>query len=300
MAVAVIPAYRVVKKFVKDVEGIPAEAALDSLCANLRTYVNHMLSLADASFGDLGQRMALSQLGDPDLAGLADALGSLELGRAKELVEGALHRCAMALPRPDLSARVLLLPGDGQSRVLTSQMHGVFGISLGSQTTLLFLWPASGWQRWLAYTVAHEYAHLVRNLLLPRRMSGGKLVYQKSQEPETLLDAMVAEGIADAFAMELCPGMEPASVGALSAEAEAQVWPKVRRRFAVSDTSEIRRFLYGDNDRVPLWTGHTIGYRVVQGYLAAHPAARPASLIGLAARAIFEASQHQPAPVPAG
>jgi uncharacterized protein YjaZ len=300
MAIAVIPAYRVVKRFVKDIEGVPADAALDSLWANLRTYVNHMLSLTDAPFADLGQRMAVSQLGDPDLGGLADALGSLESGRAKELAEEALHRCAMALPRPDLSARVVLLPGDGQSRVLTSQMHGVLGISLGSQTTLLFLWPTSEWQPWLGYTVAHEYAHLVRNLLLPRRMSGNKLVYQKSQEPETLLDAMVAEGIADAFAMELCPGMEPASVVALSAETETQVWPKVRRRLAATDTSEIRRFLFGDNDRVPVWTGYTIGYRVVKGYLAAHPAARPASLIGLAARAIFEASQHQPAPVPAG
>ena len=299
MAITVIPAYRVVKKFAKDVEGMPTDAALDSLWANLRTYAQHMLSLTDTAFADLGQRMAVSQLGDPDLKELGSALEALESGHAKELADEALQRCVVALPRPDLSARVLLLPGDGQSRILTAQMNGVLGVSLGSQATLVFLWPADKWQEWLTYTVAHEYAHLVRNLLLPSRMSGGRLVYQKSQEPETLLDAMVAEGIADAFAMELCPGMQPAGADALSAKTEEMVWPKVRRRFATSDTSEIRRFLFGDNDRVPIWTGHTIGYRTVKGYLASHPSARPANLVGLAAKAIFETSQYHPSLVPA-
>ncbi|MBI4201926.1 MAG: hypothetical protein HY532_02265 [Chloroflexi bacterium] len=297
MSITVVPAYRVVKRFLKDVEGMPTDAALDSLWGNLRTYMQHMLSASDAPFADLGQRMAVSQIGDPSLADLAKGLDDIEAGHPKELVEDTLARCAEALPRPDLSARVLLLPGDGQSRVMVSQMHGAFGVSLGSSATLLFLWPSERWQQWLCYTIAHEYAHLVRNLLLPRRMTGGKLVYQKTQEPETLLDAMVAEGIADAFAMRLFPGMAPASYSALEAETEAKVWPKVRRRLGVSDTSEIRRMLFGDNDRIPAWTGHTIGHRMVQDYLNLHPTARPAGLtglVGLHAKVIFEATQYHP------
>ncbi len=299
MSIAVVPAYRVVRRFIKDVEGLPTDVALDSLWANLRTYSQHMLAQTDAVFAELGQRMAISQIGDPDLGQLAGAIDVLDASRAKELAEEALLQCSRALPRPDLSTRVVLLPGDGQSTVMTTQMHGVLGVSLGSQATLVFLWPTKNWQQWLAYTICHEYAHLVRNLLLPRRMSGGRLVYQKSQEPETLLDAMVAEGIADSFAMEQCAGMEPPSVNALSLEEEVQVWPKLRRRLSVSDTSEIRRFLYGDNDRVPMWTGYTLGYRIVKGYLASHPSVRTAYLTGLGAKVIFEASQYLPTAVPA-
>ena len=299
MSVTAIPAYRVIRRFAKDVEGLSHDAMLDGLEAKVRTYVQHLLSGTHASFGELGQRMALTQLGDPDPHTLGHALETIDSGGAKTIVEEALRRCAQALPRPDLAARVLLLPGDGQSRVLTSQMKGVIGVSVGAQATLIFLWPTGDWERWLTYTISHEYVHLVRNLLFPRGVVGGMLVYQKSQEPETLLDAMVAEGIADAFALELYPDLEPTWTHALTPEAEELVWPKVRRRLAVSDTSEIRRVLFGDNDRIPVWTGYTIGFKIVRGYLELQPTARPASLAGLAARTIFEASGYSPSLVPA-
>ena len=294
MSLTVVPAYRIIKRFVRDVEGLAYDEMLDTLEAKVRTYVHHLLAGTSSSYAELGQRTALTQLGDPDLDVLVHALDTIEAGGPKAIVEEALQRCAQALPRPDLTARVVLLPGDGQSRVLTSQMKGVIGFSLGAQVTILILWPTREWKQWTAYTVSHEYAHLVRNLLFPRSMVGSKLIYQKSQEPETLLDAMVAEGIADAFAMELHAGMEPPWTRALSPEAAEQIWPKVRRRLHVSDTTEIRRFLFGDNDRIPVWTGYTVGYRVVRGYLNRHPAARPASLLGLSGKTIFEASGYQP------
>ena len=299
MSVTVIPAYRVIKRFAKDVEGLASDAMLDTLETKVRTYVQHLLSGTPGSFADLGQRTALTHLGDPDLQVLGHALEEIESGGAKAIVEEALQRCAQALPRPDLAARVLILPGDGESRVLTSQMKGVIGLSLGAQVTLIFLWPTGDWKRWLAYTISHEYTHLVRNLLFPRALMGSKLVYQKSQEPETLLDAMVSEGISDAFARELYPDLEPMWINALTLEAEESVWPKVRRRMLASDTSEIRRMLFGDNDRIPVWTGYAIGYKIVRGYLDLHPAAKPATLARLTGRAIFEASDYRPSLVPA-
>lgn len=298
MSVTVIPAYRVIRKFVRDVEVLPPDAMLDALEAKVRTYVQHLLSGTQASFAELGQRTALTQLGDPNLQMLSHALEAIESGGAKGIVDEALQKCALALPRPDLAARVLLLPGDGQSRVLTTQMKGVIGLSIGSQATLIFLWPTEEWQRRLAYTVSHEYLHLVRNLLFPRGMAAGKLVYQKTQEAETLLDAMLAEGIADAFALELYPEAEPPWTHALTPYAQESVWPKVRRRLAVSDTSEIRRLLFGDGDRIPIWTGYTLGYKIVRGYLDLHTTVKPASLVGLTARAIFDASGYLQSPEP--
>ena len=289
MGVTAIPAYRVVKKFVRDVEGAPQEVAWDGLGQKLRLYIHHSLSQVHASFLEMGQRTALTQLGDPDLQELSRALEEMDAAGVKALAEEAIQRCAVAMPRPDLNSRVLLLPGDGQERVLTTQMHGVIGISMGSQVLMLFLWPVEGWQQWLGYTVCHEYAHLVRNLLFPRGLSGGHLVYLKTQEPETLLDAMIAEGVADTFAMELNPSIRPAWVDALSPQAQEQLWPRVHRRLAVSDPSEIRRILFGDSDRIPLWAGYAIGYRMVQRYLELHPRVRPAGLMGLTGATVYEA-----------
>ena len=120
----------------------------------------------------------------------------------------------------------------------------------------------------------------------------GRSVYIKSQVPETLLDAMIAEGIADAFAMDLHPDLQVSWTRALTPDVETRIWPKVRRRVGVSDPTEVRRVLFGDNDRIPQWTGYTIGYRMVRGYLDEHPGTRPATLVGLSASTIFEASNY--------
>ena len=171
--------------------------------------------------------------------------------------------------------------------MLVGQMNGVLGFSLGAQAMMVFLWPVDGWRDWLTYTVVHEYAHLVRNLLFPRGVSGGKLVYMKSQQPETLLDAMMAEGVADAFAMSICPDMRPRWTRALDDDQQRRMWPRVRRRLGVGDITEIRRMLFGDNDRVPPWTGYTFGYRIVASYLESNPDTHPAQLVSLPGSAII-------------
>ena len=166
----------------------------------------------------------------------------------------------------------------------------MMGVSLSSHATLLFFWPSSGWISQLTYTTVHEYTHLVRNHLFPRGLTSGRPVYLKTQEPETLLDAMVVEGIADVFAQEVYPQNEPLWVRSLSEEAESRIWPKVKRRLKVSDPNEIRRFVSGDGDRVPQWLGYALGHRIVRAYLQRHPDVRPASLVGMQASAIFAAS----------
>ena len=318
MGITVIPAYRVVMKFARQATQLPREEGIDLLEHNLREYVRNLLSMLNPSFMELGERSTVTQLGDPDPGDLVNALDELEAASPKKLVEEALEECYRVLPRPDLNTRVFLFPGDGESRVLVRQMKGVLGFSLGAQAMMVFLWPAEGWQRWLAYTVTHEYVHLVRNLLFPRALTGGKLVYTRSKEPETLLDAMVVEGLADAFATHVYPDMRPPWTEALDPEVQGQsacragdpsgqgkdpsseglgghdleqrLWPRVHRRFKVSDPTEIRRILFGDNDRIPVWTGYTVGFRIVQRYLEANPTAQPAGLLGLSAAAIFEAS----------
>ena len=288
----VVPAYRVVAHFVKQVRKEPGAQALDSLEGKVRQYVRNSLSVLHGSYADIGERWSVTQLGDPDMDALAEALKVAENAAPRKAVEEALSESILLLPRPDLSARFLLLPGDVESRLLTQVMGGVMGVSLGSQATLLFFWPSGDWLSWLGYTTAHEYVHLVRNHLFPRSLTGGRPVYLKTQEPETLLDAMVAEGIADAFAHQIYPHLEPWWTVALDEAGEERIWPRVLRRIKVSDPGEVRRFISGDGDRIPQWTGYRLGYSVVRSYLERHPAARPATLVGMQASAIFRESEY--------
>ena len=285
-----VPAYRVVAHFVKQVKKLEPESALDALELKVRQYVRSLLAPLHGSWAEIGERWAVAQLGDPDLETLGQALQAADKDSPRSVVEDALRVGSQLLPRPDLAARFLLLPGDGDSKLMCQVMNGAMGITLGSQATLLFFWPMAGWLNWLGYTTVHEYTHLVRNHLFPRSLSGGRLVYQKTQEQETLLDAMVAEGISDALAQEACPGMIPAWATALDDDEIASVWPRVKRRLKASDPNLMRRFISGDGDRIPLWTGYSVGNRIVQSYLEHHPGTRPSNLVGMQASTIFAGS----------
>jgi uncharacterized protein YjaZ len=105
---------------------------------------------------------------------------------------------------------------------------------------------------------------------------------------------MIAEGVGDAFAHNQYPHLRPLWTQALSPPAEGRIWPKVHRRLGISDPTEIRRILFGDNDRIPQWTGYAIGYRIVKDYLQTHPASAPANLVSIPGRTIFEASGYTP------
>ena len=61
------------------------------------------------------------------------------------------------------------------------------------------------------------------------------------------------------------------AVNALDDEETERIWPSIRRRLRVSDPTEIRRILFGDNARVPQWAGYTLGYRMVMSYLERQP-----------------------------
>ena len=295
-ALTVVPAYRVVAHFIRQVGEMEGDRALDYLEQKLRQYVRSSLSSLQGPYAEIGERWAVTQLGDPDPATLAEALKTADKAAPRRAIEDALGKCTRLLPRPDLSARFLLLPGDGGSNLLTQEMRGAIGVSLGSQVTLLFFWPVGDWLSYLAYTAAHEYAHLVRNHLLPRGMTGGRLLYLKTQEPETLLDAMIAEGIADVFAGQIFPDVKPhwtsGDPGATAPEGagEARIWPALRRHLRADDPNEIRRFISGDGDRVPQWAGYVLGCRIVQAYLERHPSTRPANLVGMSGGSIFRES----------
>ncbi len=290
----VVPAYRLEGHFADQALNQVEQPPMDAFKERLRLYIRRLLAGADGSFIDIGERWTMTQTGDPDLNAFIRAVNAADAASPRGIIEDTLIRCSEALPRPDLSARIVILMGDGESRGLAQAMQYVNGVSLGAHTTLLFLWPAHQWRETLAYTTAHEYVHLVRNRLFPRGLTGGRMIYIKNDEPDTLLDAMLSEGLADTFAGGIIPQHHPHWTTALTPDIERAVWPQVERRLDDTDPQEIRRYLFGDGDRVPIWTGHAIGYAIVQSYMRSHPDARIASVISMPIRALLEESGYTP------
>ena len=290
MSVSVIPSYRVMLHLARRASGLDYAEALDSLENGMRDYVRTQLAQMHSSLVELGVRSVIGQLGDPEPDQLREMLTELDDSRPQEVARQALEIASRSLPRPDLSARMFIFPGDGESAVLVNQLGGVLGFSLGASATLLFVWPRGDWRANLTYNVVHEYAHLVRNLLFPRGIAGGRLVYMKTQQPETLLDAMVAEGISDCFAQECLNGARPRWMDTQDEVEPRRMWPRLHRRFGISDATEIRRFLFGDGDRVPAWTGYTLGYMIVRRFLDNNPGTTMMRLVSMPASDVYDGS----------
>ena len=83
----VVPAYRVVAHFVKQVRNASKADPLDSLEQKVRQYVRSSLAPLHGSYAEIGERWAVTQLGDPDLDTLAEALQVADKAAPRKAVE---------------------------------------------------------------------------------------------------------------------------------------------------------------------------------------------------------------------
>lgn len=135
---------------------------------------------------------------------------------------------------------------------------------------------------WLPITMAHELHH-------SRRILDGP------GYGDTLLDAMIAEGSAEAFVREMYPDAPPIPwVRRLSERTEARTWRKARTVLrALDDESVHQRWFFGEDD-IPRWAGYKIGYRIATAYLERHPSSDAPDLALLASNEIFRGSRYDP------
>jgi uncharacterized protein YjaZ len=118
-------------------------------------------------------------------------------------------------------------------------------------------------------TVVHELHHAMRE-----RGPG----YGRS-----LLEALVSEGLADHFAVEVLGIQPPPWTHALSSEQSSELLGRARAQLDDVPYDHARWF-FGSAKDVPLWTGYTLGYQLVTAYLERHPGQSATSLVDVPAR----------------
>lgn len=107
----------------------------------------------------------------------------------------------------------------------------------------------------LVATIAHEYHHTLRH----RTVGYGA----------NLFEAMVSEGLADHFAMEVT-GEPPPWSTPLPEETLAFWRAKAEQEWFHPEYDHLGWFV-GLNSDIPRGTGYQIGFRLIEEYLAAHP-----------------------------
>jgi hypothetical protein len=221
----------------------------------------------------------VAALGCGDATGPADCRGSnataLEGGSCLVFTDGGLtpsHRAVIErVARETMVAVRRLLPITEVSiRVAAGTATEIPGLGFGGRApgTDLVLLTVNPQSPLLSQTLptelfpllAHELHHVARH-----RAVGFSA---------NLFEAMILEGLADQFSMEVA-GIDPPRWATALNAADLALWLELSRpQWFVANYGHDRWF-FGSAD-VPLWTGYSIGFELTRRYLAAHPT-RPAS-----------------------
>lgn len=197
------------------------------------------------------------------------------------LVRTDLGRITALLPRMRTRVDVTLRRGSGPPAGVDGYTQGWTGrvhVSLYARARE----PVAALRTWLPFTLAHELAHAARVLRGPGIGN-------------TLLDWLVAEGIADRFAGEAFPSLPPsAGDHALSTQQMIDLWGRALPRLRERQTLGRLRGWFAGRDGIPRWTGYTLGYHIVSGYLEREPGSTAVDLVTVRAGRILAVSRFPP------
>jgi uncharacterized protein YjaZ len=260
----IVPAYDGVRRFALAARERPQDR--DALYRRLVLEPN-----ADACAGTMGPFAALPA--DTFPAEALDIVRRIEEGRVRELVESGLRQAAAALPGAERTT--VCIQAVAQNRAI-EQMRGVSGVSLGGRIKIFVHPTIAGFAR-VEYTAAHEYHHEVARLRLP---SGW------SRDP---LEAIVAEGKADAFAVRLFPRLSPPHTDPLTSDEKQRVWRAFQQQLETPTESFRDDIMFGRAEGMPQWAGYRLGFEMVNSYLQAHPGLSVKSWTAVPAREFLDA-----------
>ena len=153
---------------------------------------------------------------------------------------------------------------------------GIGGYSPNGHVMFLYLDATSSIlkktiQEQLKKTLAHELHHCMR--------------WRNPGYGKTLLEALVSEGLADHFDLEVNGGNLQPWCTALHGEEVTTFFKRAEREYNVKDYHH-REWFFGTGS-LPRWVGYTLGYQIVGTYLKKYPDQTAASLVSTPAKAFI-------------
>lgn len=129
----------------------------------------------------------------------------------------------------------------------------------------------------LGETVAHELNHAT--------------FFHFNHEEQTLLDAMIFEGLAECFREEVVGGAISAWAKAVSYEEGKSILSNLKQELYSTDFSVYQEVFLSEG-KYKRWTGYSIGYHVVASFRKSHASMSWADIIMLKPSEIFEQSSY--------
>lgn len=184
----------------------------------------------------------------------------------KSVAKSAMVAVKKLLPIKDVDIVFYDNPG-----ATIDEIGGIGGFTPNAHTMLISLNPShsnfkNALKNELFFMLAHEFHHTIR--------------WQKAVDGDTLLEALIFEGLADHFAMEVMGRQKPSLYSCALTPAQKKVFLKKASKEWNRPTYNHNEWFFGSAPKViPRWTGYTLGYDLVATYLQTHPGTLASELV---------------------
>jgi hypothetical protein len=205
--------------------------------------------------------------------------GQLSARRAQieQAVRQTLPAVRAVMPISDVRIRILLDPG-----ILIPEI-GMGGFTPNGTEVRIAIDPASPH---MAHSIATALFPLLAHELHHARR------WQTVGYGSTLLEAMVAEGLADHFSIEVA-GTEPPPWSVALSGADLETWTDRVRADWSSSPYDHAAWFFGADPAIPRWAGYAIGFEMVRAYLSANSSRRASGLFAEPASSFVSAAAGQ-------
>lgn len=178
------------------------------------------------------------------------------------------------MPVDGVTIRVLADP----TRIIPELGFG--GFTPNSEEVQLFVDPA--WPN-LAQSLATELfpllAHELHHTMRHRTAGYGS----------ALFNAMISEGLADYFSIEVA-GVDPPIWSTALMGAELEAWMERASEGWLQGPYDHDGWFFGTDSEIPRWAGYSIGFELVRRFLSSNPTRRASDLFGEPALSFLPAS----------
>ena len=207
----------------------------------------------------------------------------VELLRSSDLLgisKKALSNITSNLTGPD--TKIIFMPAN-------PAMHDLFmkynlcmnGVTLGSGKIIIMIDPAfQQWKKTLPMVLAHEYHH---STWISRNWKDSDF---------TLLEYLIFEGRADAFASNLYKDVENPWTTMINKEQEDEVWELIKPEIFMKGHDRINKVMWGNKD-IPVGSGYAIGLHIVKSFKLNNPKYSDREIIDLQPEEILKMSTYK-------
>lgn len=181
-----------------------------------------------------------------------------------ECIEAELiHISNVLLKQDDEPIVIAFYPLEDEKSGVKDRQNGVIGSCVFGNIVININPLANDFEKWIPYVMAHEYHHSVW---------GHNWYVLRGNPKGTLLEYMINEGQADAFARSLYSSLQPKWLNILTSEQENLYWEKYILALNSTDRKEHSKYMFGDKlTGLPWCTGYHFGYEIVKSYLENYP-----------------------------